>query len=87
MRNDIFACRVCGYLADLPPWGDDGATPLYDYCPCCGVEHGYQDATVEGAKRFRKEWIENGAKWEEPELAPNDWEIYSQLANIPAEFM
>ena len=32
-------CPVCGYpLSDYNPWGDDGKTPTYDICPCCGVE-------------------------------------------------
>lgn len=25
-------------LGDYNPWGDDGKTPTYDICPCCGVE-------------------------------------------------
>src|SRR5215471_12008674 len=31
-------CRVCGLLLESPPWGDDGRTPLFEYCPCCGGE-------------------------------------------------
>lgn len=37
-------CHVCGYpLGDYNPWGDDGKTPTYDICPCCGVEWGNED--------------------------------------------
>jgi hypothetical protein len=34
-------CRVCGYKSKDARWGEDGQSPLYDFCPCCGVEHGY----------------------------------------------
>jgi len=48
-----FHCRVCGFREDEPPWGEDGRTPLFDFCPCCGVEHGYGDATPAGARNWR----------------------------------
>jgi len=51
-------CRVCGYNNLEPPWGDDGKSPTYDYCPCCGVEFGYQDACIEGIKSYRKKWLD-----------------------------
>lgn len=40
---DLF-CRVCGFQAGDPPWGQDGLTPLFEHCPRW-VEWGYQDAT------------------------------------------
>jgi len=79
-------CRVCGLLYDDPPWGPDGRTPKFEYCDCCGVEWGYQDATAEGARRFRQQWIEAGAKWSRPDRRPADWRLEEQLRHVPAAF-
>jgi hypothetical protein len=87
MPNNIFACRVCGYISEDPPWGVDEKTPLYDYCVCCGVERGYQDATPFGAKRFREKWLSSGAKWHNSEATPLDWNLTLQLENIPDDFL
>ena len=38
-----FYCRICGYRLGFEPWGDDGKTPTYEICPCCGVEFGNED--------------------------------------------
>jgi hypothetical protein len=87
MPNDAdYRCRVCGWLHAEPPWGLDGRTPLFEYCPCCGVEVGYQDATPVGARRFREQWLSKGAPWSEPEQRPADWNIDEQLKRAPAEF-
>lgn len=47
-------CRVCGLHIDDLPWGQDGNSPTYDICPCCGVEFGYEDYTAESARRYRE---------------------------------
>lgn len=86
LNNDNFYCRVCGYRNSTPPWGEDGHTPLYDYCPCCGVEHGYQDASTAGAKKYREEWVNGGAKWHESQIKPVGWELEEQLNNVPTDF-
>ena len=69
MHNDdtIMRCRVCGLLQSDPPWGYDGVSPTFDFCPCCGVEFGYEDALPLGAQRWREKWIANGAEWMNPE--------------------
>jgi hypothetical protein len=84
--DDEYRCRVCGWLLREPPWGVDGRSPLFDYCPCCGVEFGYQDATEDGARRFRDLWVERGAPWSEPEECPDAWKLDEQLAHVPDEF-
>lgn len=83
MRNN---CRVCGYLLDSPPWGDDGRTPNFEICPCCGVEFGYEDGTVDSARKYRDTWIANGATWFEQKLMPNEWNLLLQLDALPKEF-
>jgi hypothetical protein len=86
LSSDAYRCRVCGLHLDDPPWGFDGRTPLYEHCPCCGVEFGYQDATPIGAKRFREAWLAGGAEWDEPDRKPSDWSPIEQLEHVPAEF-
>ncbi|KTR95394.1 hypothetical protein NS220_06265 [Microbacterium testaceum] len=41
-------CRVCGYFSEEPPWGLDRSCLTYEYCPCCGVEWGYQASLCGG---------------------------------------
>lgn len=79
-------CRVCGYKSDEPPWGDDGRTPLYDFCSCCGVEHGYQDSTLVSVRKFRGEWIAAGAPWNVVKERPHNWVLEEQLQHVPHEF-
>jgi hypothetical protein len=84
--EDGHHCRVCGLRLDDPPWGLDGKTPLFAYCPCCGVEFGYQDSTAEGARRFRQQWIAKGAPWDTSAQRPPDWSLEAQLDGVPAAF-
>jgi hypothetical protein len=84
MNNN--ACRVCGLITGEPPYGLDGASPEFWFCPCCGVEHGYGDATPTGAKRWRRQWLEAGGKWHEPAEMPATWQLDEQLENVPADF-
>jgi hypothetical protein len=71
MHNDSNFCRVCGYEPKAPPWGQDGLTPSFEFCPCCGAEWGYQDATAVGVARFRQFWLDQGAPWRDSAV-PND---------------
>lgn len=86
MRSEGCYCRVCGFESEVPQWGEDGRTPIYDYCPCCGVEHGYQDASPKGARTFREAWLTAGARWAEPETRPPNWSLDAQLVQVPNEF-
>ena len=85
-NSEAHRCRVCGLLLEEPPWGLDGRTPLFNFCPCCGVEFGYQDATPLGARRFREAWLASGAQWEDPQLRPAIWDVLEQLRNVPKDF-
>jgi hypothetical protein len=86
MHNDLFHCRVCGLRLEEPPWGEDGRTPLFDICPCCGVEFGYGDASLKGVKAHRGRWLEQGAPWSIPKQRPADWNLDEQLAQIPQAY-
>jgi hypothetical protein len=87
MRNRVeHHCRVCGLHHLDPPWGDDGKCPTYEICDCCGVEFGYEDATLEGVKKARSEWLAKGSQWFSPEARPSDWDQEAQLRLVPPEF-
>lgn len=75
-------CRVCGYQPTEPPWGDDGRTPSFDYCPCCGVEWGYQDSSPDGIERFRTAWLKNGAPWHDVKQQPDGLDLADRLRRI-----
>lgn len=85
---DLFEhnCRVCGLFNEDPPWGDDGESPSYDICPCCGVEFGYEDYTVESTKKYRAKWISEGAMWFTPKEKPKDWDLVDQIKSIPVSY-
>lgn len=77
---------MCGYLYDVPIWNDFGEALLDESCPCCGVQWGVQDVTLEQIRTYRKQWLDNGALWVWPAIQPDDWELEHQLVNIPKAF-
>lgn len=79
-----YICKVCGYNNSESFW--DNENPTYIICPCCGCESGNEDYTVESAKEYRAEWIENGAEWFDKSLKPSEWALSVQLEEIPDEY-
>lgn len=79
-------CRVCGLYIKDSPWGKDGCSPTYEICPCCGVEFGNEDYTIESTKRYRATWINKGFKWFDSTEKPKHWNKEEQLNMIPVEF-
>jgi hypothetical protein len=75
-------CKVCGLYISPPPWGEDGLSPSYEICPCCGVEFGNEDYTEESIRKYRQQWINKGYEWFEPSERPSDWNPNVQLANV-----
>lgn len=80
-------CRVCGLYIDDKPWGEDGESPTYEICPCCNVEFGYEDNTLESTLKYRSDWLKNGANWFEKKRKPENWNLGEQLKNIPKNFL
>nr|WP_314499692.1 hypothetical protein [uncultured Chryseobacterium sp.] len=80
-------CRVCGLYIDDAPWGENGDCPTYEICPCCGVEFGYEDYTIESTKMYREKWLEKGAKWFDKSEKPEVWDRIKQFENIPLNFI
>jgi hypothetical protein len=79
-RYTLRMCRVCGLEYDEPTWG---ATYVYEYCYCCGVQFSYGDATPDAARKWRDRWLAEGAPWTDSERRPNDWDVDKQTARVP----
>ena len=75
---------MCGYEYSIqnPTWYDD-ETPSHDICICCGVQFGYEDDNYSGVVAYRTRWVNDGAKWFSAGRKPKDWNLESQLVNIP----
>lgn len=84
-RDAKYYCRVCGHRPERLPWGEDGRSPGYDFCTCCGVEHGIQDSSPAAARKFREAWIRAGAPWEDPGARPAGWSLEEHLRDVPAD--
>lgn len=84
--GDHSLCRVCGYKNEGPaedyPWGSEGDTPRYTFCPCCGVESGYGDATQAAVRKSRDAWMQSGYNWDAPDSKPPGWTPETQLARL-----
>lgn len=81
----VWLCLVCGLDlrgVDDPPWGADGMNPTFTYCPCCGVEFGYQDSSLNGIRRARERWL-LAPEWAQPKLRPAGWSLDHQLKQLP----
>ena len=80
-------CRICGFhYYDFFPWGDDGKTPTYDLCLCCGAEFGFDDETQNSIKKYRTQWIKSGKTFVYQESCPIMWNPDEQLKLIPEQF-
>lgn len=86
INEDNHLCRVCGLYVESSPWGDDGKCPTYEICPCCGVEFGNEDYTIESTIEYRIKWLNNGAKWFDCKDKPLYWVLEEQLKQIPREY-
>lgn len=85
MRENNY-CRVCGLYREDKPWGEDGVTPTYDICPCCGTEFGYEDINIESIKDKRNNWLANGMNWFLKKEKPEIWNSKEQLNHIPEQY-
>ena len=84
--KEKMACRVCGLMQLEAPWGDDGKSPSYEICSCCGVEFGYEDSSLKGVVTFRNKWLAGTTSWENDEEQPDNWDLEIQLKNVPLDF-
>lgn len=66
-----YECRICGYRSENPPWGEDGITPSYELCDCCGAQFGKDDVSSEIINEYRQQWVSKGSKWFNKKAKPN----------------
>jgi len=85
-NNETAFCRVCGFEPSVPPWGMTGSDPSWEICPCCGVEYGYEDASAEGARRYRRRWLELGAPWSDSTVPDDGLTLDERSARVPDAF-
>ena len=79
-------CRISGYDEDDERWtGPDGAQ--YVICPCCGAESGADDIRLDWVREYRWRWIGEGCVWFSPEERPADWDLESQIRQVPAAWV
>ncbi|TGE06541.1 hypothetical protein [Hymenobacter fodinae] len=83
---EMWYCRVCGLDYDVSPWGEDGHTPDYTCCACCGAQFGIDDYNVVTAQLFRATWLTEGAPWFYANLKPSGWQLAAQLPQIPLAY-
>jgi hypothetical protein len=84
--NEMARCRICGFAHTVPPWGEDGKSPCFEICHCCGVKFGYEDATLVSALGYRKRWLALGGRWFRKQEQPAGWDLKAQLSNVPRAF-
>lgn len=87
MHNNLKYCKICGLEQEKFPWGEDGKTPNFDICDCCGVEFGYEDYTLVSLNKFRQEWLSSGGIWFEKEAMPENWDMEEQMENVSGEYL
>lgn len=80
-------CRLCGLYQKDPPWGQDGVSPNFKTCICCGTTFGRDDCFPSQVLEYRKEWIRNGCPWLDKEKRPYDWSSAMQMLHIPRSFL
>ena len=83
---NTYECRVCGFYEEEYPWGEDGKSPTYQICPCCGIQFGKEDITLEEIKKYRNDWVAKGCKWFVKGEKPEKWNVEIQMKNIPEKF-
>lgn len=87
MRSDAHHfCRVCGYQAEDAPWGWDGMTPSFEICPSCGVEYGYEDATLVSVRRYREQWLAAGGRWSDHTVSEDGLGALERLQRVPEAY-
>lgn len=78
-----FICPVCGFDGLLEPAYDESGSPSYEICMSCGFEFGFDDDS-EGVsfEAHRRQWLDDGATWFDPDARPADWDLAAQLSRI-----
>jgi hypothetical protein len=76
-------CRICGLRQSEAIWDDDGQTPTFATCACCGCTFGRDDTSPDEIRAHRAQWRSAGAAWHDDAKRPPDWSLKDQLARLP----
>ena len=78
-KNHGYSCPVCGYDQLSRPAYNEGGSPSFGICPCCGVQFGYQDCGFPHAA-LRRIWLAAGGAWySDATHPPDNWTALEQL--------
>ncbi len=55
------SCRICGLFSSYPYWDEEDES-TDTICGCCGAQSGYEDLSLDCVKRYREQWLNEGAK-------------------------
>ena len=87
-HKGFYPCRVCGLDQGYDMW-----KPMsHSICPCCACEFGIDDDSLSLLRKYRMNWLTNGAVWwhEKQKRKPVNWntieDLTNQLKNIPYEW-
>ncbi|MFF7366062.1 hypothetical protein [Streptomyces sp. NPDC008125] len=84
-EKEEFICRVCGYdFEDIPTW--IGIFSQGVICNCCNMEAGLEDADLKRVRMYRGWWVAEGASWARPADKPADWDLLTQMSNVPKKW-
>jgi len=80
--NSLHLCPVCGFEGLHEPAYDSQGCASFDICPCCGIQFGYDDASVVH-RALRAAWIAKGTQWvSRSRPRPAGWEPSEQLRRL-----
>lgn len=85
MDSTEVVCRVCGFEDGSVNWQDGGGS--FEFCSCCGVQHGYGDGVLPAIKRSRAVWEASGYQWFKPKLKPEGWSVAEQFRAVPSRYL
>lgn len=75
-------CPICGYPELLePPFYSNGGGS-YEICPIDYSKETYLYVKEQCIKNWRKNWVEDGMKWNSKIKKPNNWNPQEQLNKL-----
>ena len=79
-------CNICGYIQVAEFHYDESFDEKNRACPCCGENLDYPQTKKDLIITLRYKWFTYGAPWFEPSYKPSNWNLLSQLKQIPIEY-
>ncbi|NQX63266.1 hypothetical protein [Paenibacillus qinlingensis] len=82
----MYTCLICGYDdLNMPQYTPNGE-PMFNICPCCGFQSGFDDAAIAEPLtivEYRIQWVKLGAPWFSSRTKkPDVYNLQQQLKRI-----